>query len=297
MKETLLSCPVCSHKHLQTFGQATDYTVSQEVFTLNECADCGFVFTNPRPVSESIGPYYESEEYVSHTSTRKGLIFTLYHWVRQYTLGRKRAFLGKFTADRHLLDVGCGTGDFLAHLQKHGWNVKGIEPSETARTMALHKGLEVFPQDHLQHGFTLQMFDVITLWHVLEHVHELEQTIKTLFKLLKPGGIVVIAVPNRNSYDAKHYGFKWAAWDVPRHLYHFRAQDLQRFMGSQGFDWEATAIMPFDSFYVSLLSEKYTHGRYRYFSAFFIGLRSLLAAWFGKDKGSSQQYVFRKPKA
>ncbi len=297
MKETLLSCAVCNHKYLLTFGQATDYTVSQEIFSLTECSNCGFVFTNPRPVEDAIGPYYESADYVSHTSTQKGLIFTLYHWVRRYTLGRKAAFLTRFTEGRHLLDVGCGTGDFLAHLQQNGWNVKGIEPSENARMNAKRKGLEVFPQDHLQHGFSHQMFDVITLWHVLEHVHQLEQTIKTLHKLLKPNGILLIAVPNRDSFDARHYGFKWAAWDVPRHLYHFRAKDIRHLMEHHGFQWETTAIMPFDSFYVSLLSEKYTHGRYRYLPAFFTGLRSLLVAWTGKDKGSSQQYVFRKQQA
>ncbi len=297
MKETLLSCPVCSHKHLRAFGEATDFTVSNEKFSLTECVNCGFVFTNPRPNSESIGPYYESEEYVSHTSTKKGLIFSLYHAVRSFTLGRKARFVSRFMSGTNLLDVGCGTGDFLSEMQKRGWNVKGIEPAETARLLAKRKGLDVYPQDFLFHGFNNQSFDAITLWHVLEHVHDLEHTIRTLYKLLKPDGILLIAVPNRDSLDAKHYGFHWAAWDVPRHLYHFRAKDVIKLMVDQGFKWEKTAVMPFDSFYVSLLSEKYIHGRYRYFQAFLVGLRSLISAWTGKDLGSSQQYVFRKPRA
>ena len=243
-----------------------------------------------------IGSYYQSANYVSHSDTAKGLINRLYHIVRNYTLGSKRKLIQKITGKETgaLLDVGAGTGAFSNTMQQAGWKLTALEPDDTARKNAAAKyGLLLQPADNL---FQLDagQFDAITMWHVLEHVHNLHGYLEQYYKLLKPGGRLVIAVPNYTSYDAKSYGEFWAAYDVPRHLYHFSPKSMEMLGKSKGFVLIDTKPMWFDSFYVSMLSEQYKNGRGNMVSAFFVGLVSNLKTIFNPQKCSSVVYVISK---
>jgi SAM-dependent methyltransferase len=270
--------------------------VSQQQFTLVDCGGCGFRFTNPAPSAEEIGPYYLSDDYISHSNTRKGLVSRVYQWVRRRAIRQKANQLERETGLRSgaILDVGCGTGEFLAEMKRRGWSTLGLEPSPAARTQAQQNHqLDVRPPTEL---FALgpQSFDVITLWHVLEHVHTLNEYVAQLHALLKPNGLLVVAVPNATSHDAQHYGPHWAAWDVPRHLYHFSKDSMTRLMARHGFAVATAELMPWDAYYVALLSEKYRTGRTRYWAAFWAGWRSNRAARQDVTLSSSLRYGIRK---
>ncbi len=255
MSEHLERCPACGEPKRQPFLVAKDWLVSQESFSLEQCAACGLVFTNPRPGEDEIGRYYQSDAYVSHTDTKKGLINMAYQLVRNRTLRQKRQLIEHLAGSpATLLDVGCATGHFLAECAAHGWQVQGTEPDPGARALAAAKGLAVVPA-----VFDLpadKRYKVITMWHVLEHVHQLNDTLHRLFEALEPGGHIAIAVPNRISADAVRYGAGWAAYDVPRHLYHFDPDALRRLMVRHGFVAQGRKPMVFDAFYVSMLSER-----------------------------------------
>jgi 2-polyprenyl-3-methyl-5-hydroxy-6-metoxy-1,4-benzoquinol methylase len=299
--QNLSNCPLCSGSSFKRFVECTDYTVSRETFTIVACESCGFKFTNPRPDEKEIGKYYESEDYVSHSNSRKGIINTVYHWVRNYSLKQKVSLIDKeygslkqSSGIKRLLDIGCGTGEFLATAVKSGWIGKGIEPSEKAREQAIqnHK-LEVTDQQgiaRLEKG----SFDIITMWHVLEHVHTLNERIAELHSLLKPGGKAIIAVPNCTSHDAKIYGSNWAAYDVPRHLYHFTPETMKALFNKHHFNFVRALPMKFDSFYVSMLTEKNVNGINNLPAAFMNGLQSNLKAKNDAEKFSSVIYVFVK---
>ncbi|HEY9362172.1 MAG TPA: class I SAM-dependent methyltransferase, partial [Chitinophagaceae bacterium] len=223
-------CPVCGSTHLTKVLTVKDYTVSKEDFQLWECATCSLRFTQDVPDEASIIPYYKSEEYISHTNTDKGLINTLYKAVRKLTLTQKRKLINRVTGLKKgvLLDVGSGTGAFAGEMQKHGWVVTGLEPDEGARKIAQKDfGINLEPADSF-YQLPPASFDAITLWHVLEHVHDLHRYIAQLKILLKPAGKLLIAVPNYTSLDADIYKEFWAAYDVPRHLYHFSPAAMRK---------------------------------------------------------------------
>jgi 2-polyprenyl-3-methyl-5-hydroxy-6-metoxy-1,4-benzoquinol methylase len=228
--ERLTHCPVCNKDSFKNFMVVKDNAVSKESFVIVECENCGFKFTNPRPSENEIGKYYASEEYISHSNTNKGITNKAYQVVRSITVKQKVDIINKFVpAKGAILDYGCGTGNFLQACQKDNWQVFGIEPNDTARTQAqalLHTNIV---STDLQQ-FEPASFDIITLWHVLEHIHTLNETVKTLLSLLKPDGFLLIAVPNADSLDAKEYKENWAAYDVPRHLYHFTQATMKRFL-------------------------------------------------------------------
>lgn len=259
------------------------------------CDQCGLRFTQDVPDEASIGPYYQSEEYISHSNTSRGLVNNLYQRVRKITLSRKRKQVVALSKREtgSLLDVGCGTGDFAGTMQAAGWQTIGLEPDANARRMASERhGLTVQEPEHL---FKLdpRQFDVITMWHVLEHVHRLHEYLDQIRQLLTPGGCLLIAVPNYQSSDAAHYGEKWAAYDVPRHLYHFSPHTMAELVGQHGFHVERHLRMPFDGFYVSLLSEKYRHGKTRLLAAAWHGWRSFMGGLAQPKRGSSVLYVIR----
>ena len=295
--ETLNNCPVCKNDKQKLFVECQDYTVSRETFTVVACEACGFRFTNPRPDEKEIGRYYQAEDYISHSDTSKGLVNKLYQIVRNYTIKQKVKLINELAKGQKLkagslLDIGCGTAEFLNACKTDGWNVTGIEPSEVARQNAEKKyGITPLPQEKL---FELgeKKFHAITLWHVLEHVHRLDKTIEQINKLLTDEGVLIIAVPNCNSADAKKYGKHWAAWDVPRHLYHFTKKDIETLFKRSGFKLSGVLPMKFDSFYVSLLSEKYKTRKSNLISGFFNGLMSNLSA--GERGYSSQIYILKK---
>jgi 2-polyprenyl-3-methyl-5-hydroxy-6-metoxy-1,4-benzoquinol methylase len=295
---THTSCPICNALEIRQVLTVKDFTVSGETFPVLHCNGCQARFTQGIPDAAEIGNYYRSESYISHTDTRKGLVNRLYHLVRSYTLGSKLRMVRRDAGMRTgtLLDYGSGTGAFLDTMRKGGWTVSGLEPDEEARARAkeLH-GLDLQGPENLA-GLGTASFDAVTLWHVLEHVHDLHNTLDHLVRVLKPGGMLFIAVPNYTSGDAVHYGEYWAAWDVPRHLYHFSPSSMRGLLERHGMIVQGTRRMWFDSFYVSMLSERYKRGRGAILRAFAEGFLSNVQSLTQRDSCSSLIYLARKRK-
>lgn len=283
------SCPSCGAQSFKTYLTVKDHFLSKEDFKLELCNSCSLLFTNPRPVIERIGDYYKSEEYVSHSSTKKGLVNKVYGKVRSYTLKKKIALLKQLGAGKELLDIGAGTGHFLAKAKESGFHVLGLEPDADARKVALSENGIELKDLSLLHDLN-QQFDFVTMWHVLEHVYNLQDDLTKISSLVKQGGVLIIAVPNYTSFDAQHYKSYWAAYDVPRHLYHFSPKSMIPLVESKGLKFEKMLPMKFDSYYVSMLSEKYKGGSM--LNAMRIGF---LSNWKAKEGlSSSQIYIFRK---
>jgi ubiquinone/menaquinone biosynthesis C-methylase UbiE len=292
--EQITHCPCCAAPAFEPYIAPTDYTVSQQIFEVVRCVTCGFLFTNPRPATQEIGYYYQSENYISHSNTNKGLISKLYKIVRNFALKSKIKLVQKYHTSGILLDIGCGTGEFLNVAAQQGFDAQGIEPDDNARNAGIKNyALNIKNENHLQH-IAPNSVAVLTMWHVLEHVHQLQKRISLINNVLQKGGVAIVAVPNPHSYDAQHYKKYWAGYDVPRHLYHFTPQLLRQMFEKQGLKPLQTKIMPFDGFYVSLLSEQYKTEKMNYLKGFWIGLKSLVAAQQNTDKGSSQIYIFVK---
>jgi len=254
------------------------------------CGECEFVFTTPRPALEKIGDYYKSEDYVSHSSTKKGIVNRAYNIVRNYTLNKKVKLVETLVSDKHLLDIGAGTGHFLSRAASSGFRVTGLEPDEDARRVARElNGVELRELGDL-YELKTESFDAITMWHVLEHVYNLNQDLAQIVSLVKKNGVLIIAVPNYTSFDAEYYREFWAAYDVPRHLYHFSPDAIKNIVEKTGLRFEKMVPMKFDSYYVSMLSEKYRGGSI--VNAMRIGW---LSNWKAKNgKYSSQIYIFKK---
>ena len=287
------NCPVCKGQNYTPYLNCKDYTVSQKEFTIVSCESCNLKFTNPIPEISDLGEYYKSEDYISHSNTKKGLVSRLYHLVRNYTLKKKLALVSSNVSRGTIMDYGCGTGMFLDICQEAGWRAFGMEPDSGARKIAKDMKLKVYKDKaELEASHREEKIDAITLWHVLEHVTDLDNTLSYFKTKLSKDGVLIIAVPNYTSYDANHYKEFWAAYDVPRHLYHFEVNSLSNLLGSYGFVLESTLPMKFDSFYVSMLSEKYKTGSVKFISAFLTGLRSNLRAKVATDY-SSVIYVFK----
>lgn len=292
-------CPLCEGKELTELLKAKDHTVSQEAFPIVVCGDCGFTFTQDVPDEEHIGPYYQSEDYISHSNTKQGLVNRAYHWARDYMLGSKKRLVEQHFPieagkERRLLDIGSGTGYFLNVMNQGGWQAMGVEPDSGARNFARKTfDLEVKSLDAL-FEFPENRFDVITMWHVLEHVHRLDETFEQIGKCLDKNGTLVIAVPNCDSLDAKHYQEFWAGWDVPRHLYHFTPKTMQLLAKNHHFAIKHEKLMPFDPFYISLLSEQYKNGRKRLLAGALNGGKAFIKAKSEVKRSSSVIYVMVK---
>ncbi len=271
-----------------------DHSVSGEEFELIVNSEYGFLETTPQPSLEKLPSYYESEDYISHTDSKRNLFEKIYHLVRVISLKKKLKLINSFnTKNKNLLDVGCGTGDFLQIAKSNNWEVSGIEPNEQARIIANSKtDNSVFEIEQLLQ-FDKASFDVITLWHVLEHLPNLEDYISVFQKLLKPEGRLIIAVPNYKSYDAQYYKSFWAAYDVPRHLWHFNRKSISNLIEAFNFKVEKIKPMWFDAFYVSMLSEKYKSGKMNPIKGFWIGLLSNMKALSSKE-ASSLIYIIKK---
>ena len=298
MIERITKCPLCKSGLFLNYKEVKDYAVSQETFIICNCTNCGLKFTNPRPTEEAIAPYYDFPEYFSHEDKAKNLTQLVYQVVRKYTIAKKVKFLSSLKPnEKEYLDYGCGTGELLSKASKQGWKVTGIEPNEKARNLANSK-LEGKVYESIHELPNTSTFDIITLYHVLEHIHILRKTLKKLIKHLKPTGYILIAVPNSESYDAKKYGEDWAGWDVPRHLYHFNSESIQKL--SEIFDLQLTKEIPmsFDSYYVSLLSEGYSNPKQsltiKYWKAIITGNKSNREAAKTAGNYSSNLFVFKK---
>lgn len=287
------SCPNCGDTNISKVLAAKDHTVSKEEFEIWECKNCTLRFTQNIPDQENIGRYYQSENYISHSDTSKGLINNLYHKVRKRTLVQKKKLIEKATKKKtgNILDVGAGTGAFLNTMKNANWNCTGIEPDKNAREKALELYHINLKEAEKLYSLPPETFDAITLWHVLEHVHELHKYVEQLKNLLSKDGKLFIAVPNYTSGDEKIYDEFWAAYDVPRHLYHFSPKAMQDLLNRHGLKVEALKPMWYDSVYVSMLSEKYKTGDSHPIRALINGTISNLETVSDKTKCSSLIYI------
>jgi 2-polyprenyl-3-methyl-5-hydroxy-6-metoxy-1,4-benzoquinol methylase len=289
-------CPVCTSELIREQLTAKDHTVSKNNFSIWQCTACTARFTQDVPDEDSIGAYYASDNYISHSDTKKGIINSLYHLVRKRTLLAKRRLVMNETGvlKGRILDIGCGTGAFLDTMKIAEWSITGLEPDVEARNKAAAL-YQIHPQEPADlFSLNTASFDAITMWHVLEHVHELHAYIKQVKNLLTANGKLFIAVPNYTSKDAAVYKEHWAAYDVPRHLYHFSPQSMEKLIAIHELKLTAVKPMWFDSFYVSMLSEQYKHGHGNIVKAVFNGFLSNVKAWSDVRKCSSVIYVISK---
>jgi 2-polyprenyl-3-methyl-5-hydroxy-6-metoxy-1,4-benzoquinol methylase len=264
-----------------TYIKVSDHSVSKESFDLLFNEEYEILKTNPQPSLEKLPSYYESEDYISHTDSKRTLFEKVYHLVKTNALKNKVNLISKLIPQKGtVLDIGSGTGDFLMTAKNSGWEIKGLEPNPKARQIAVSKGV-VF-EDALE-NITDNSMDVITMWHVLEHVPNLDEQFTQLKRIVKPNGYIIIAVPNYKSFDAKHYAAFWAAYDVPRHLWHFSKTSIQKLAANYNLELEKIKPMWFDSFYVSLLSEKYKTGKMNFVKGFLIGFASNVVGMFKKQ--------------
>lgn len=292
MMEKLSSCPACGETKILPFLTAKDYTVTHENFEITRCQTCELLFTNPRPTASEASPYYKSENYISHSDTQRGIINRLYHVVRNFTLKQKTRWIEKEkTGNLELLDIGCGNGHFLHACQKAGWKISGMEldPVTAARAETM-LGIDIYSS--IKNIPKSEKFNLISLWHVLEHVYELEEYFMFFKSRIAKEGVLLLALPNSKSFDAHHFKEYWAAYDVPRHVYHFEPSTIASLAKKHGFKLKSTRGQIFDSFYISLLSHEYKTGKKKLINSFVTGLWSNISAYFSKGNYSSNLYIF-----
>jgi SAM-dependent methyltransferase len=290
-------CPLCSSEMISLHFTCTDHFISKEAFPVARCGSCGFLFTQDYPDESEILRYYESADYISHSDTSEGIINKIYHIIRQVMLLIKRRIIKKLTGLKKgtLLDVGSGTGHFACLMKESGWKVTGIEISEKARNFSSRMfDLNIIAPEQIS-SLKTNNFDCVTLWHVLEHFHDPQKYLSDILTLLKPGGICLVALPNSSSFDAKYYGNFWAAFDVPRHLWHFNPDSFAGFSAKSGLKVERQLVLPFDVFYISALSEKYKGSRWPFITGITMALWFSFLTVFKRPGSSSVIYVMKKP--
>ena len=295
--ETLTNCLLCNTPlPVNPYITACDHLVSGETFNIVRCEKCTFLLTNPRPQADEIKHFYQSEAYISHTDKSRSMDDILYHQVKRFMLKRKLRLLKKHTTTKqvNILDFGCGTGGFLQAAGKAGFQAEGFEPGEVAKRVAMDKGLSLYENHETLFKKGAHKYDMITLWHVLEHIHDFPVILDKFYTLLADNSFLLIAIPMVNSYDAQHYKQFWAAYDVPRHLYHFSRKTIIKACKNAGFKLIDKQPMVFDSYYVSLLSEKHRGSKIPFLKAFYHGSVSNLNALFNKSPWSSEVFVFKK---
>ncbi len=294
--EKLTNCPVCNSQEQTSFIECVDHTVSNETFQIVICNECNFKFTNPRPSQEEITRYYQSKDYYSHNAENPSFIGKIYGLARRVMMAKKVRLVNRLIGtnqQKMLFDYGCGTGSFVAACKNAGWIASGLEPSEKARTYAITKENIDVVNDLASIASDAQ-FNIITLWHVLEHIHELNETFEKLISHLAPNGKLVIAVPNAMAYEQNIFGKHWAAYDVPRHLYHFEHKSMSRFLEKHGCQISEIRTMPLDGYYISLLSQKYKTGSTDFFNMLWNGAKSQIASIYDKHLSSSLLYIIKK---
>ena len=284
-------CPWCGSEKTQIHLWIKDEFLTHEEFQIYECLQCGLLFTEPRPTKDQIGEYYKSEEYYSHQENKKGFIPKLYEWIKSINLRHKYRIAVKGKTTGKMLDIGCGVGDFIKKAEQHGWHCTGVEPSEAAKAIAKKRiQAEILSSEDLEQ-IPDETFDIITMWHVLEHIDNLYWQVAQLQRLIKKNGRIVIAVPNYKSYDACYYKEKWAAYDVPRHLNHFNKNTLVKIFKSKGLSLSNTDKLKWDAYYISYMSEQYKHHSLPLIKGTY---RGLISNWKARrsHEWSSNVYVF-----
>jgi len=295
-KFNITICPVCGNSSFTQYLTCSDHLISGEQFDIKQCDGCGLKFTSNTESEEDSDKYYKSDNYISHSNSSKGLINKLYHPVRRYMLKRKRGLIEKLSGREPgtLLDIGAGTGFFLDEMKRHGWRTYGTEKSETARNFAKERfNIHIDSPSELK-NFVDKQFNIVTLWHVLEHIYNLYEYMDNLVRIMKDDGFVVIAVPNSNSFDALFYKEFWAAYDVPRHIWHFSPEQVKLLGEKHGLSLKHIRKMPFDAFYISILSEKYKGNKLPFLKGFITGKISWILTLFDYRKCSSLIYIFKK---
>lgn len=290
------NCPVCSSAGIRLKLICNDHFKSGESFPVWTCPICGFSFTQDHPDEAATGKYYESDDYISHSDSPKGLVNKIYRIVRKRMLRKKRSIVNNQTGLKKgtILDIGSGTGHFAAEMKNAGWIVRGIEIHEKARNASVENfGLDIISPAEIS-SLESGSFDSITLWHVLEHFNDLHSYINEINRLLKPGGTCIIALPNISSYDAYHYGRYWAAYDVPRHLWHFNPDTFGFLFEGRGFRMVNIRPLPLDVFYISILSERYKGNRMAFISGMLKGSYFASRTLFNKRRSSSLIYTLKK---
>ena len=290
------TCPLCAHKETKILLVSKDFKFSKQDFDISECLSCGMVFTRNPPEEIHAGYFYQDPGYISHSDSKKGIINRLYHISRSFMLKKKRHLIEKETSGRRLLDIGSGTGYFLNEMKINGWNADGVEISESARNFCeINFGIKPYYPHDITGDKLSTGYDVISLWHVLEHVYDPDQYLNKIFGLLAQNGILVLALPNSCSADAKHYREFWAGYDVPRHLWHFSPETIEKLLCKHHFTLHRSYRMPLDGYYVSMLSESYRSGGFLSIIrgvtwGFMFHIKSLLF----KNSSSSLIYLFKK---
>ena len=286
-------CPVCGSSKLKPFIKVNGYRVSEKQFVIEECENCSFKLTNPLPSEDEIGKYYESDNYISHTSSSKSLFDAAYQMVRRRAIKSKLNLVSKYVKKGVLVDYGCGTGSFLSFVKDQGWSVSGFEPSD----IAISNG-ETNLKDEVKHPRELDnvkehSIDVFTMWHVFEHIYNPKDLLNKIKRILNKNGVLILAVPNPDSLDAKIYKENWAAWDVPIHHSHFNKKSMKILLENNGFKLVEVKEMPFDSFYISALSEELAKGSKNYIRAFKNGLKSNIKGY--REKNTSSLIYIAQP--
>ena len=307
---TINNCPICNSSDIVYAFDAIDHFSTKETFPICDCSNCGFRFTNNFPSDDTIGRYYDSPEYISHSDSKKGVINLLYHFFRKQMLKKKVNLISKYVLESEhsqgvqsvgnirLLDIGSGTGYFLNAAKDRGYQVAGIEKDSKAREYAITSfGIDVKDEQSLW-AIENESFDVVTLWHVLEHIENLNKVVEKIKSILKPDGVLIIALPNHNSFDAKKYDGYWAAYDVPRHLWHFTPQSVKKQLNKHQFEIIKQKTMPLDAFYISMLSEKYrgSSAITQYLGAIIVGTVGFLRSLSDINQSSSVIYIAKKAK-
>lgn len=286
-------CPWCGSENAQLHLELKDLFLTQEPFKILECKECGLLYTTPRPNKDEIGRYYKSEEYYSHQENKEGFIPKVYEKVKSVNLKNKYGIATEGKEKGKALDIGCGVGDFLHTMEQHGWDCTGVEPSEDAKAIAKKRIKGQLLSSEEQENLPDNNFDVITMWHVLEHVDDIKWQIQQLYRLCKPGGRIVIALPNYKSYDGQYYKAEWAAYDVPRHLNHFNKATLIKILEESGLRHVKTEKLVWDAYYISYMSEKYRKHSLPLLRGAFRGLISNCKAR-NTGEWSSLVYVFER---
>lgn len=286
-------CPWCGSENAQLHLELKDLFLTQEPFKILECKECGLLYTTPRPNKDEIGRYYKSEEYYSHQENKEGFIPKVYEKVKSVNLKNKYGIATEGKEKGKALDIGCGVGDFLHTMEQHGWDCTGVEPSEDAKAIAKKRIKGQLLSSEEQEYLPDNNFDVITMWHVLEHVDDIRWQIQQLHRLCKPGGRIIIALPNYKSYDGQYYKAEWAAYDVPRHLNHFNKETLIKILEESGLRHVKTEKLVWDAYYISYMSEKYRKHNLPLLRGAFRGLISNCKAR-KTGEWSSLVYVFER---